>query len=1676
MAAAKFFHLICETFIKEVLGVGSNHRGIYGNTDAYYGTVEQQGRLTLHLHMLIWIKHALSPQAIRDNVMNTSSDFQKKLVQYLESACQGQCINGTMAEVKDKIDKRVQSDYNYKDPTKTLPIPPPSTRCKNERCNNCADCILLKSWWSDFKDTVDDLLIRSNRHTCTQLKEQYVGEEKVRKACLNKKGECKARFPREVVPETMVDPLTGALRIKRGEAWMNTFNVVTTYLCRCNTDCTSLLSGTAIKAVVAYVCDYISKSGLSAYTAFDTIRQVLSKNSELIGGSNDRKTAARTLMVKMINALTAKMEIGSPMASMYLLGNPDHYTSHEFIDFYWKNYVHEAENAWNTSSNIENDAKVVLQRSEKRYIGISNAYDYIYRPSIFKDMDLFSWIRLSRKSKRTSGQQKQFNKCQERLNKINNFDMNIDISDAESDASHTSVNSVDELDMFRFTSVECKKKTYSSIQIPCYNETDYSDDEITMKMDQCNEKFPVNNTHIDIPFLELHPQYQTHHVRCIEDNIKFVPNFMNGSLPRRDHGDQEYYCLTMLVLFKPWRSGKDLKRDGQTWHDSYNEYQFSDRQKQLMDNFNIRYECNDARDDYSAQRHRDNSENNESIWCDNMDKANLDDALDLEHNFGDADIVIDDQIDIYSIPNAKHLSKLTQMAEIENIIHNAGWLDKSPNGILPITKVDFQPDNCISAAQWNGIVTKAKEGVLQNRGKHIPTNEDGIPVAYYNYNEVVVADASYINKRFHADSKEKQSHIDNTVKEFNLNLEQERAFRIIANHATMNKTNQLKMYLGGMGGTGKSQVIKSLISFFEKSNEVHRIMILAPTGSAASLLNGSTYHSVLGIVGSDSSKRSPNEQNTLAQVRTRLQGVDYIFIDEISMIACHELYRISAQLAKVKNSTSSPFGGFNMIFAGDFAQLKPVMGQALYNESVETILSKSQTQRGQESAIGKALWHQVDTVIILRQNMRQKRQTPDDAKLRLALENMRYGACTSDDINYLETRIAGKGLNYPNLADKDLRNISIITARNVQKDHINHLGALRFAKDTGQTLAEFYSIDKWGEEADISVQHSKKRHKKNPVLSPTIGPNIQEMLWNLHHSDTDHVPGKLYLCLGMPVMIRNNDATELCITKGQEGYVVGWQYSDGPYQTKILDTLFVKLDKPAKNVNLGGLPENVVPLTRTSKSIKCITPSGLQIPINRSQILILPNFAMTDYACQGKTRPLNVVDLSYCRDHQSYYTCLSRSATSNGTIIVQGFNPRIITKGASGYLRQEFRELEILNEITRLKYEQQLPSKIHGVTRNMLLRQFQDLKGTGFAPRDVPKVISWSCSNPMDRVPKITDSEWQLIEKTSNPENMNLKVNQFIPAQGTSLLNKVSTIPISRFLKRKASSDIVRKTSNKKQHVSSPKLLIHGPMGLEWDSQNYSCAYDSLLTIICNVYLENPAHWTKVYHKISIYLQDIAKGCIQVLKNQHNLNNVRDAVRSKLTTNNPDIFPSGTRGTDIGDLAEAVFNCTDSLCIARLNCYACNSTLTISPPPQIIMHITNRNLNSINKWFMNWQKQSVHPCHNCQSDQVLIRDVSQSHNLFVFGLNVGGIAISKSIRIFKADNTCSLLPIRGIVYSGGNHFVAQFIDSKKDVWFHDGITTKTMCVLKGHLKDMTEKQLTTCNTKQAVLVLYARKF
>ena len=57
-------------------------------------------------------------------------------------------------------------------------------------------------------------------------------------------------------------------------------------------------------------------------------------------------------------------------------------------------------------------------------------------------------------------------------------------------------------------------------------------------------------------------------------------------------------------------------------------------------------------------------------------------------------------------------------------------------------------------------------------------------------------------------------------------------------------------------------------------------------------------------------------------------------------------------------------------------------------------------------------------------------------------------------------------------------------------------------------------------------------------------------------------------------------------------------------------------------------------------------------------------------------------------------------------MIVQSFSPRPITGRASDWLRQEFCELELLDDITTLAYRSILPKEINSLTRNIRIKQY----------------------------------------------------------------------------------------------------------------------------------------------------------------------------------------------------------------------------------------------------------------------------------------------------------------------------------------------------------------------------------
>jgi hypothetical protein len=175
---------------------------------------------------------------------------------------------------------------------------------------------------------------------------------------------------------------------------------------------------------------------------------------------------------------------------------------------------------------------------------------------------------------------------------------------------------------------------------------------------------------------------------------------------------------------------------------------------------------------------------------------------------------------------------------------------------------------------------------------------------------------------------------------------------------------------------------------------------------------------------------------------------------------------------------------------------------------------------------------------------------------------MRYKACTAADIVFLKSRLSSASMlpGRPNVNKKQFRSMSIITNLSSQKDEINRLGSQRVAAQTNRELHDFFSIDTITSKE--SPEHQLRRGipagKSCSVKHGRIPADIQHALWEQPACvNTKLIPAKLTICVGMPIMIRSNAATELCITNGQEAVVCGWDCQKVAGGKDVLDMLFV---------------------------------------------------------------------------------------------------------------------------------------------------------------------------------------------------------------------------------------------------------------------------------------------------------------------------------------------------------------------------------------------------------------------------------------------------------------------------------------------------------------------------------------
>ncbi|KAF9050142.1 hypothetical protein BJ165DRAFT_1342536, partial [Panaeolus papilionaceus] len=510
-----------------------------------------------------------------------------------------------------------------------------------------------------------------------------------------------------------------------------------------------------------YVSDYITKTTLKTHTIFDTVRSTFKKHGEILNGNQPMKEKARSFMTKVVNQLSAKAEMGAPLICLYLLGNPDHYTSHIFVVFYWRPYVVEARRAFNEADR-EDIQKLVILKSRGKLIGCSWVHDYIFRSPELAHVNLYEFIR-----------------------------------------------------------------TYERVRI------------------LGKSKRETDETSCGLTALEPIIDEYSDEICYIKNNKMRVPNFVS-SLPRADKGDIEYYSSTMLVLFKPWRSGHDLRSScHQSWKAAFDTHTFSPAEKRLMVNFNIKFECMDARDDYRAQMKKGAASHDIiGSWDATAYEGT---ELPPQDALPSDSAIYDQSYDEHILlkEGRKYTNKLNDIRKITTTFCSVGWAESKGTGYAA-TPESVTPSIIYTGSQWQEAVDSCKCDLLEKKRENLlgPSSSNAEKSNDSNCsflpNRVRIIDKSYFLKKFKAHGKHMTTLVNDSIERFTLNEEQTRAFRIIANHALAYDHEQLNMYIGGMGGTGKSQVLKALSHFFEARSEAHRFTIVAPTGSAAALLGGGT--------------------------------------------------------------------------------------------------------------------------------------------------------------------------------------------------------------------------------------------------------------------------------------------------------------------------------------------------------------------------------------------------------------------------------------------------------------------------------------------------------------------------------------------------------------------------------------------------------------------------------------------------------------------------------------------------------------------------------------------------------------------------------------------------------------------------------------------------------------------
>lgn len=425
-----------------------------------------------------------------------------------------------------------------------------------------------------------------------------------------------------------------------------------------------------------------------------------------------------------------------------------------------------------------------------------------------------------------------------------------------------------------------------------------------------------------------------------------------------------------------------------------------------------------------------------------------------------------------------------------------------------------------------------------------------------------------------------------------LNNEQQAALDAIARGKNI--------FLTGAGGTGKSHTIRAIAEWATAKGI--RFAITAMTGCAALILSQSdlglkstqrprTLHSWAGV---GLARETPHELAAIIQknraAKRRWLDTQLLVIDEISMCTPEFLEKLDLIGRRVRH-TDKPFGGIQLVLAGDFCQLPPVIRGPSGEDTTRFLF---------EMPLWTSLIHETHYLT------RMLRQS--DPVFQKILCEARLGRLSDESISALESR-----MNLP-WQDNEIRPTLLFT-RNAEVDRVNRVNMEALEGERRMFDAE-------------TTEVASERRLVSPS-DPAVAASLERL-------DTDAPYEKrLELCVGAQVMLLVNMSAEKCavldgppLVNGSRGVIIGYSAATGLPIVKFCDhRMPITVDRAT-----WWLPDH----------------DG----IGRTQIPLRVAYALTIHKSQGATLDSALVDIGVSTfEYGQAYVALSRVRSLEGLYI-----------------------------------------------------------------------------------------------------------------------------------------------------------------------------------------------------------------------------------------------------------------------------------------------------------------------------------------------------------------------------------------------------------------------------------------